>query len=105
MCNEDIVLSYLDVMQASEAVTDSYEHLMECISTVSALSSIHTVVRQYGATETIHDLFAGNNIQLSAESLGETVQKGIQVAIEWLRDLIQKIGRFFGKILKATGLI
>lgn len=105
MRNEDIMLSYLDVMQASEAVTDSYEHLMECLSTVSALSSIHTVVRQYGATETIYDLFAGNNIQFSTESLGETVQKGIQAAIEWLKDLIKKIGGFFMKILKATGLI
>lgn len=100
--NEELMDAYIAMESAYDVAWDTYNCLMDCITTMDQLIQIQDVIKQSGSTETIQYLYGQNNISLTMEGLGETISKGWEAVVKWFQDLWTKIKNFFKRLFGLT---
>ena len=100
--NEELLDAYIAMESAYDVAWDTYNCLMDCITTMDQLIQIQDVIKQSGSTETIQYLYGQNDISLTMEGLGETISKGWETVVKWFQDLWTKIKNFFKNLFKST---
>ena len=100
--NEELLDAYIAMESAYDVARDTYNCLMDCITTMDQLIQIQDVIKQSGSTETIQYLYGQNDISLTMEGLGETISKGWETVVKWFQDLWTKIKNFFKNLFKST---
>lgn len=100
--NEELMDAYIAMESAYDVARDTYNCLMDCITTMDQLIQIQDVIKQSGSTETIQYLYGQNDISLTMEGLGETISKGWEAVVKWFQDLWTKIKNFFKNLFKST---
>lgn len=100
--NEELLDAYIAMESAYDVAWDTYNCLMDCITTMDQLIQIQDVIKQSGSTETIQYLYGQNDISLTMEGLGETISKGWEAVVKWFQDLWTKIKNFFKNLFKST---
>lgn len=100
--NEELLDAYIAMESAYDVTWETYNCLMDCITTMDQLIQIRDVIQQSGSTETIQYLYGQNDISLTMEGLGETISKGWDAVVKWFQDLWTKIKKFFTNLFKST---
>lgn len=100
--NEELLDAYIAMESAYDVTWETYNCLMDCITTMDQLIQIRDVIKQSGSTETIQYLYGQNDISLTMEGLGETISKGWEAVVKWFQDLWTKIKNFFTNLFKST---